>query len=72
MSTDVTAKLERAVTEQSKTPGEALSSEQILTVIEQVHACYDYCAAWKQPTQAEEERAEQEEDQADITRIQRS
>lgn len=26
-----------------------LSAERILTVIKQLHVCYDYCAAWKQP-----------------------
>ncbi|HWK51860.1 MAG TPA: hypothetical protein VNR40_18330 [Steroidobacter sp.] len=28
-----------------------LEAEQILTVIEQLHACYDYCAVWNQPPQ---------------------
>jgi hypothetical protein len=41
----------RAVIEQSTGSVVVLSSEQILTVIEQLHACYDYCAAWKEPTQ---------------------
>ena len=39
----------RAVIEQSKDAVVVLTSEQILTVIKQLHACYDYCAAWKQP-----------------------
>lgn len=33
-----------------------LSSSQILAVIDELHACYDYCAAWKQthdPSSAE-------------------
>ena len=25
-----------------------LEAEQILTVIKQLHVCYDYCAVWKQ------------------------
>jgi hypothetical protein len=29
----------------------ALNAEQILTVIKQLHACYDYCAVWKQTEQ---------------------
>ena len=28
-----------------------LNAEQILTVIKQLHACYDYCAVWKQTEQ---------------------
>ena len=39
----------RAVIEQSEGASVALSAEQILTVIQQLHACYDYCAAWKEP-----------------------
>lgn len=63
MPTDVTTKHERAVIEQSKTSVAVLSSEQILTVIEQLHACYDYCAAWKEPAQ--------QDDRADDIKIQR-
>ena len=40
----------RAVIEQSNDAVVVLTSEQILTVIKELHACYDYCAAWKQPT----------------------
>jgi hypothetical protein len=43
----------RAVVEQSKTSVVAMSPEQILTVIEQMHVCYDYCAVWKEPAQQE-------------------
>lgn len=25
------------------------SADQILTVISELHVCYDYCAAWKEP-----------------------
>lgn len=39
----------RAVIEQSEGACVALSADQILTVIEQLHACYDYCASWKEP-----------------------
>ena len=39
----------RAVIEQSRTAVVVLSSEQILTVIRELHACDDYCAAWKDP-----------------------
>jgi hypothetical protein len=39
----------RAVIEQSNGAAVVLSADQILTVIEQLHACYDYCAAWKEP-----------------------
>lgn len=28
-----------------------LDAEQIQTVIKQLHACYDYCAVWKQTAQ---------------------
>jgi hypothetical protein len=26
-----------------------ISPEQILRVIRELHVCYDYCAAWKEP-----------------------
>lgn len=39
----------RAVIEQSEGASVVLSADQILTVIEQLHVCYDYCAAWKEP-----------------------
>lgn len=37
----------RAVIEQSSGTV-VLEAEQILTVIKQLHACYDYCAVWRQ------------------------
>lgn len=37
----------RAVIEQSE-GSVVLSSSQILAVINELHACYDYCAAWKE------------------------
>lgn len=37
----------RAVMDQSAGSAEMLSAEQILTVIAELHTCYDYCAAWK-------------------------
>ncbi|GFE82779.1 hypothetical protein GCM10011487_47790 [Steroidobacter agaridevorans] len=40
----------RAVIEQSSGTV-VLEAEQILTVIKQLHACYDYCAVWKQTPQ---------------------
>ena len=52
----VTTKDGRAVIEQSNGAVVVLSSDQILFVIEQLHACYDYCAAWKEPTR-EQDRA---------------
>ena len=38
----------RAVIKQSNGSVVLLSAEQILTVIKELHVCYDYCAAWKQ------------------------
>ena len=38
--------------EQSTSAVVLLSAEQILTVIKQLHVCYDYCAAWKEPENA--------------------
>jgi hypothetical protein len=38
----------RVVIEQSADSVVVLSPEQILTVIKELHACYDYCAAWKE------------------------
>ena len=46
--------------EQSKTADEVLTSDEILSVIEQVHACYDYCAGWKDSMQNEERGEETE------------
>jgi len=34
--------------EQSKDSIVLLSAEQILAVIQELHTCYDYCAAWKE------------------------
>lgn len=51
MSTDVTTKHDSTGIEQSMVSVGVSSSDQILTVIEQLHACYDYCAVWKEPTQ---------------------
>lgn len=36
----------RAVIEQSQGSAVMLSADQILSVIAELHACYDYCAAW--------------------------
>lgn len=52
----------RAVIEQSQSSVALLSADQILTVIDELRACYDYCAAWKQPVQ--------EPDRANVTEIQ--
>ena len=38
------------VIEQSADSVVVLSAEQILAVIKELHACYDYCAAWKEAT----------------------
>lgn len=40
----------RVVIEQSTQSTVMLSADQILQVIKELHACYDYCAAWKEPT----------------------
>jgi len=40
----------RGVIEQSTDAVVSLSAEQILTVIRELHVCYDYCAAWKEST----------------------
>lgn len=40
-----------AVIEQSNRATVVLAADQILAVIDELHACYDYCAAWKQPGQ---------------------
>ena len=37
----------RVIIEQSSS-SIVLSSEQILSIINQLHVCYDYCAAWKE------------------------
>lgn len=41
----------RAIIEQSGSSIVLFSADQILAVIEALHACYDYCAAWKPSTQ---------------------
>jgi hypothetical protein len=45
----------RTVIEQATGSAVVLSAEQIMAVIDQLHACYDYCAAWKEPTQQSDE-----------------
>jgi hypothetical protein len=39
----------RAVIEQAQGSIVLLSAQQILEVIQGLHACYDYCATWKEP-----------------------
>jgi hypothetical protein len=40
----------RVAIEQSTQSVVVLSADQILRVIKELHACYDYCAAWKEST----------------------
>lgn len=40
----------QAVIEQPGGSTVRLSAEEILTVIQELRVCYDYCAAWKQST----------------------
>lgn len=40
----------RVVVEQSTESVVFRSGEQILRVIKELHACYDYCASWKERT----------------------
>jgi hypothetical protein len=40
----------RVAIEQSADSIVLLSAEQIVRVIRELHACYDYCAVWKEPT----------------------
>jgi hypothetical protein len=47
----------RAVIEQSNGACVVLSPDQILSVIEQLHVCYDYCAAWKAPMNTQDPTA---------------
>ena len=47
-----------AVIEQSDGRSIVLSAEQILAVINDLHACYDYCAAWKQQAGGEQPLAQ--------------
>jgi len=42
----------QAVIEQPQGSVVLFSAEQILTVIRELHVCYDYCASWKEPTEA--------------------
>ena len=44
----------RTVIEQSSETVVTLTAEQILTVISELRACYDYCAAWKQSPESAE------------------
>jgi hypothetical protein len=37
----------RVAIEQSERSTIVLSADQILGIISQLHACYDYCATWK-------------------------
>ncbi len=41
----------RAVIEQPQGSIVLYNSEQILEVIRELHTCYDYCAAWKDPSE---------------------
>lgn len=42
----------RAVIAQSTNSVVILTADQILNVIAELHACYDYCAAWKESAPA--------------------
>ena len=44
----------RTVIEQSTSTVVFHSADQILTVIKELRACYDYCAAWKEPTKGKD------------------
>jgi hypothetical protein len=41
----------RAVIEQTQGSVVLFSAEEILTVIKELHVCYDYCAAWKEASE---------------------
>ena len=41
----------RAVIEQPQASVVFFSAAQILAVIRELHACYDYCATWKDPNE---------------------
>jgi hypothetical protein len=41
----------RVVIEQPEGSVVLFSAEQVLTVIKELHVCYDYCAAWKEPSE---------------------
>lgn len=41
----------RAVIEQPQGSVVLFSAAEILTVIRELHACYDYCATWKEPSE---------------------
>ena len=38
----------RVVIEQSCDAAVMLTAEQVLTVMKELHVCYDYCATWKE------------------------
>lgn len=49
----------RTVIEQANEAAVTLTADQILTVIAQLRACYDYCAAWKtSPTNLSDTKAQ--------------
>ena len=54
MPTDVTTKMSARSSSNRRLLSPCRPLEQILTVIEQLHACYDYCAAWKEPAQQDD------------------
>ena len=41
----------RAVIEQPQGSIVLVSAAQIVAVINELHACYDYCATWKEPSE---------------------
>jgi hypothetical protein len=41
----------QAIIEQPQGSVVLFSAQQILTVIRELHVCYDYCAAWKKPNE---------------------
>jgi hypothetical protein len=50
---DTTTRQECADVEQPKASVVVLSSGRFYRPLSELHACYDYCAAWKEPTQEE-------------------
>ena len=48
MQTRVNTTPDRRVIIEQSSSSIVLSSEQILSIINQLHVCYDYCAAWKE------------------------
>ena len=75
MTTDTKIKDEQALIVQSSTSVVVLPSDQIVRVIEDLHACYDYCAAWNDLAQEAEEaqpqkdQPEQKEHRANLNEI---